>query len=107
MFWPPDVPDVGLKKPKELEEMETRDFDSRESMTPLEVHEHIRNIALALAKNYKESKKSTYSGCLDIVSTALTLTGGSLQGKLGNEMIGESACEAEKACRIVFDMPVE
>lgn len=107
MSWPPDVPDVNLKKPPELERLETMAPSIREAMSKQEIHDHIDEIAHSFAVNYKHKKGSTYEDCLVMVSLALNLSGGALGGQVGLEMMGTSSGAAETACRIVFNNPIE
>lgn len=107
MSWPPDVPDINLKKPSELEYLEKLDPKSREAMTKQEISDHIETVALRFAETYKQKKGSTYDECCEMVSLALNLSGGALNGKVGLEMMGTSSGAAENACRIAFDNPIE
>lgn len=107
MSWPPDVPDINLAKPKELERLEKMERHIRDAMTQQEISDHIETIAQRFAENYKKKPDSDYEGCKEIVSLALTLSGGAIGGKVGQSLMGTSSGAAESACRIVFDHPVE
>lgn len=107
MNWPPDVPNVNLKKPRELEDLEQLEPHIREAMTKQEIRDHIDTIAQGFANDYKKKKESTYEDCIGMVELALNLSGGAIGGKVGMEMMGTSSGTAETACRIVFNNPRE
>jgi hypothetical protein len=102
MSWPPDMPDLPIKKPKELEMIEQLDNHILAAMDDVEIEERIRDAARAIAKEYHKELGGDYDSCKIIVSSALTETGGSIGGHFGESMISLSASEAENACRIVF-----
>jgi len=107
MSWPPDVPDINLAKPKELAYLEKLEPQVRNAMTKQEVSDHIETIAQRFAENYKQKKGSDYTGCLETVSLALSLSGGAIGGKVGQTLMGTSSVAAKAACRIVFDVPIQ
>ena len=102
MSWDLDTPNIPFKKPKLLANLEELAPSQREAMDPVEVKEHIRDVANSLAKAYKETKKGNYEGCVLIVNSALSETGSSLGGKMGTTMVALSGKAAEHACREFF-----
>lgn len=103
MQWHPDVPDIPIKKPKEIESLETMDRRVLDSMPGLEVEEKVEEIAHAVARAYKEQNpKGNYDECLEIVSIALNVTGSAIGGKVGNAMIAESDSASRTACQLVY-----
>ena len=104
MNWHPDVPDINVKKPRELEKIEELPISVLNAMTPLELDEKIRDAADGLAKNYVKaaSGKATVDECILFVSGALTQTGAALNGKAGAAMVGKSDKAAENACKQLF-----
>jgi hypothetical protein len=100
MGWHPDVPDLPIKKPKQIETLEKLDPRVREAMMAVEIEERIKEIAHAVAEAYtKSTKNPKYEVCLEIVSVALRVTGSSLGGRLGTAMIASS----EHAAKIATD----
>jgi hypothetical protein len=103
MPWHPDVPDLPITKPKEIEKLEQMDRVMLESMPFQEVQDIIDEAAHAFARAYHEQvPDGDYEGCIDIVSVALSVTGSALGGKVGTAMIGASQSATKSACRIVF-----
>jgi hypothetical protein len=103
MSWHPDVPNIPIKKPKEIETLELMDRVSLDSMPPMEVQEKVDEIAHSVARDYKKQvKNGTFEGCLEIVSVALRVTGSAIGGNVGNAMIAECDTAALNACRIAF-----
>ncbi len=103
-----DVPELGIKKPKKLEEFEELEPHILDAMTPLEVTEHIRDIAESVADAYhREVNGGNYQGCVDMVSVALSVTGNAIGGKVGAEMVGENESAAKEACKLEFPPPEE
>ena len=102
MAWHPDVPDLPITKPKEIEKLESMDPAVLNSLPDLEVQETVRDISHAVAKKYHEEVGGTYDDCVDVVSTALTVTGSSLGGKVGLAMIASNQSAAKNACRIIY-----
>lgn len=106
MTWHPDVPDIPIKKPKEIEELELADRAVLDSMPGVEVKETVEQIAHAVARDYKKQKvNGNYDECLEIVSVALKVTGSAIGGKVGRAMIAACDTAAEEAAQQFF--PVE
>lgn len=103
MSWPPDVPDLPMEKPKELEILEELDDHVLNAMTDVEVEERIRDAAVALATAFHNEIGGDYETCVIVVSGALKETGGAIGGPFGEAMIGLSHTETEYACRLVFE----
>lgn len=103
MRWHPDVPDLPINKPKEIEKLESMDRRSLDSMPGVEINKKIEQIANAVAREYKEQKpKGTYSECMEVVQTALTVTGSAIGGKVGIAMIAECENAAKTACQTLY-----
>jgi hypothetical protein len=102
MSWPPDVPDIGIKKPHTLEKLESTDRDILDAMDHVEVEERITDVAQSLAREYRKEKNADYQSCLDFVTFALRMTGSALGGKFGAYMVGERVRLAERGTRMVF-----
>lgn len=104
MRWHPDVPDLPIKKPKEIENLEQMDRAVLDSMPPMEVEETVAQIAHAVARNYLKEKKdlATQPECLELISIALKVTGAAIGGHVGNAMVAEANSAAETACRLAF-----
>lgn len=107
MKWHPDVPDLPISKPKELEKIELMDPAERNAMRDVQVEETVDEIAHAVARDYHQQLGGSYRDCIDIVSVALTVTGSSLGGNLGNAMISSTETAARTACRTIFPEPLE
>lgn len=104
MPWDLDNPDIPVKKPKEVTELETMGKTNRDSMPPREMDEKVEDAALAVAKSYKKLPGADYEGCIGVVTVALTVTGSALGGKFGAHMVSLSVSEAELACKLVYDV---
>lgn len=104
MRWHPDVPDLPIKKPKEIESLELMDRAVLDSMPPVEVKETVDQIAHAVARSYVDEKmdRATQDECLEVVSIALKVTGAAIGGQVGNAMVAESDTAAETACHLAF-----
>lgn len=88
MSWHPDVPNLPIKKPKEIETLEQMNRLTLDSMPPLEVEEKVNEIAHAVARDYKKQKKDgSFDECLEVVSVALRVTGSGIGGQVGQAMI--------------------
>jgi len=106
MAWHPDVPDIPIKKPKEIEDLEQMDRAFLDSMPSAEVNEKIEQIAHALARDYKiQVANGSYDECLQIVSVALILTGSAVGGHIGSSMIAAGNHAALKASKDAFPTP--
>lgn len=106
MSWYPDVPNLPIAKPKEIEALEQRGRTYLDSMPPLEVQETVDNIAEAVAVAYKKKNaKGDREGCLEVVSVALKVTGSAIGGHVGNAMVAQCDTAAERAIEIYF--PIE
>lgn len=93
MTWHPDVPNIPIKKPKEIEALEQMDRVSLDSMPSVEVKEKVEQIAHAVARDYKKQKKNgNFDECLEVVSIALKVTGSAIGGHVGTAMI--AACDS-------------
>jgi hypothetical protein len=104
MRWHPDVPDIPLRKPKEIEKLELMDRAVLDSMPGVEIQETVDQIAHAVARTYIEDRQAsaTPTECEELVSIALRVTGGAIGGKVGNAMIAEADKAAIAACRLAF-----
>lgn len=103
MKWHPDVPDLPFEKPVEIEELEQMDRRVLDSMPGVEVDEKVDDVADAVARAYKrESSESSYDECVEVVSTALTVTGSSIGGHVGTALIARSEHAAKTACQLAF-----
>ncbi len=103
MKWHPDIPDLPIEKPKQIEQLEQMDRVSLDSMPPMEVQEKVEEIAHAVASAYKEQvKHGSFDTCVEIVSTALTMTGSSIGGHVGDALIANSDKASHHACSIAF-----
>ena len=103
MIWHPDVPDIPIKKPKEIESLEMMDRVSLQSLPPLEITEKVDEIAHAVARDYKQQvKKNSFDECVEIVSIALKVTGSAIGGRMGNAMIGACDSASLKAAKTAF-----
>lgn len=103
MVWSPDVPNIPIKKPKEIERLELTDRSSLDSMPPLEVQEKVEEIAHAVARDYKDQiKNGSFDECLEIVSIALQATGSSIGGQVGTAMVATCHSAALTASRNAF-----
>lgn len=103
MKWHPDVPDLPIEKPKEIEKLELMDQRALDSMPGVEVEEKVEEIAHAVARAYKKQQPNgNYDECLEVVSTALSVTGSAIGGHVGTAMIAESDSAAKTACRLAY-----
>lgn len=104
MRWHPDVPDIPISKPKEIEKLELMDRAVLDSMPPVEVEETVAQIAHAVARTYLQEKKekATPEECNEIISIALKVTGAAIGGHVGSAMVAESDSAAETASRLAF-----
>lgn len=103
MKWHPDVPDLPIDKPKEIESLELMDPKILDSMPGVEVKEKVEEIAHAVAKAYKKQRpKGDFDECVEVVSIALSVTGGAIGSQVGTAMIAESENAARTACELVF-----
>lgn len=103
MSWPPDTPDLPIRKPKEIEKLESMDTVSLNSMPGMEIDETVDDVAYAVARDYRKSGGKDIDECINIVSIALSMTGSSLGGKLGTAMVAASNSASIKASHLVFD----
>lgn len=102
-MWHPDVPNLPIKKPKEIEELELMDRSYLDSMPKIEIQEKIEQIAHAVARDYKkQAKKGSFDECLEVVSIALKVTGSAIGGKLGTAMIAATDFASLIASRDAF-----
>src|SRR6187431_1496425 len=98
MNWHPDVPDLPIKKPREIEILELMDRASLDSMPPLEVYEKVDEIAHAVARDYKiQVLDGSFEECAEVVSVALKTTGSAIGGHVGNAMISARNSAALRA----------
>lgn len=102
MSWDLDTPNLYFKKPTQITEIESLSFAQREAMDQEEVKERVQAAANSLAEGYKQNGNGDFEGCVLIVNTALSETGGSLGGKMGATMVGISQKAAERACQQHF-----
>ena len=103
MSWHPDVPDLPIKKPREIEHLELMDRASLDSMPPMEVDEKVDEIAHAVARDYKSQiENGSFDECAEIVSIALKTTGSAIGGHVGNAMIAARNSAALKASLDAF-----
>lgn len=103
MAWHPDLPDIPIRKPREIELLELMDRDSLDSMPPLEIGEKVDEIAHAVARDYKiQIVHGSQEECAEIVSIALETTGSAIGGHVGNAMIAARNSAALKASMDAF-----
>lgn len=103
MRWHPDVPDLPINKPKQIEKLEMMDRKSLDSMPPVEVKEKVDEIAHAVAKECKRQiKNCSYETCVEVVSVAMEVTGSAIGGHVGTAMIAAQDEAAKTACEIYF-----
>jgi hypothetical protein len=103
MTWHPDVPNLPIKKPREIEELEQMDQAFLESLPGIEVQEKVEEIAHAVARDYKKQQKNgSASECEEIVSIALNVTGAAIGGQVGLAMIAASNSAASAASQEAF-----
>lgn len=103
MKWHPDVPDIPIKKPKQIEKLERMDRVMLDSMPSAEVDEKVEEIAIAVAKECKKQiKNCSFESCIEMVSIALETTGSAIGGKVGTAMIAAQDKAAKSACSIYF-----
>ena len=99
----PDVPGLPFDKPKQIEALEQMNRAMLDLMPPLEVDETVAEIAHAVATTYKQKvKNSDYDGCVEVVAVALSVTGSSIGGHVGNAMVAANQHMAVIACRRAF-----
>lgn len=101
-----DVPNLPFKKPKSLSDLERLSSAQREAMDFEEQKERIQFIADSLAKAYAKNKNGDFEGCVLVITSALSETGGSIDGEMGANMVGLSHQAAETACRLVYPEPI-
>lgn len=98
MNWHPDVPDLPIRKPREIELLEMMDRVSLDSLPPLEVDEKVDEIAHAVARDYKsQTADGSFVECVEVVSVALEVTGSAIGGHVGNAMIAARNSAALRA----------
>jgi len=103
MTFPDDVPDLLIKKPKQLEELESMDRVFLDSMLPTEVQEKVEEIAHAVAAAYQQQKKNgNYDECKETVAVALSVTGSAIGGHVGNALIAASESAAKRSCSAIY-----
>lgn len=102
MNWPPDNPEIPIKKPRAIARLEKMDFHTLEAMPPVEIDEVSRDLAQGVAEEYSHQKGANFDDCIDMVSIALTETGSAIGGKVGSHMIGKCDKIAHDACRLAF-----
>ncbi|HEV8052609.1 MAG TPA: hypothetical protein VGP47_08940 [Parachlamydiaceae bacterium] len=103
MNWHPDLPDIPIKKPKEIEILESMDRVSLDSMPPLEVYAKVDEIAHSVARDYKDQMPNgSFEECAEIVSIVLENTGSAIGGHVGNAMISACNSAALKASQNAF-----
>jgi len=103
MSWHPDVPNIPIKKPKELEKLEMMDRVWLDSLPPVEVQEKVDEIAHAIARDYKKQvKNADFETCQEIISVALRVTGSAIGGRVGQSMVASCDTAALKASQNAF-----
>ncbi len=103
MIWHPDVPNLPIKKPKKIEDIEQMDPTFLNSLPGTEVQEMVDGAAEAVAKAFKQQvPNGTHEQCLEIVSVALTITGSGIGGQVGNAMISQADKNAERVASLFF-----
>lgn len=100
--WHPDTPELDFKKPREIAYLERLDDQTLNAMDQVEVKEHIDTAAYETAKAYHDAKGGNYEDCVLVVSTALSVTGNSIGGKVGALLVARSDEAAKKASQMVF-----
>lgn len=103
MSWHPDVPDLPIRKPREIELLEMMDRASLDSLPPLEVDEKVNEIAHAVARDYKSQiDNGSFDECVEVVSVALKVTGSAIGGHVGNAMIAAHNSAALRVSQDAF-----
>lgn len=103
MIWHPDVPNLPIKKPKKIEDIEQMDPAFLNSLPKVEVQELVDGAAEAVAQAYKQQiPKGNREQCLEIVSVALTVTGSAIGGQVGNAMIAQADKNGERVASLFF-----
>jgi hypothetical protein len=105
MSWPPDIPDLPLKKPAEVAKLELLDSTALNAMRDEEIEEHIEVAASGFARSYKEEFNGNYEDCVSMVSSALQLTGSAIGGRFGTAMVARSRHVAEMISQELFPEP--
>ena len=101
-WYPDDVPAFPFKKPRQVEEFEQLSTDQLNSMVGSEVKEKIDDVAFSIAKTYEKQQNSSYEGCVSIVSEMLMVTGGAINHKVGQVMVGSGDSVARRICSEIF-----
>ena len=99
---PENVPELPFEKPEQLVELETLGPDRLSAMTPTEAHERMQEAAYALAYAYRKKACGNQEGCVLTVSSALAVTGGAINTKVGVSLVAESNQLAQEACAVVY-----
>lgn len=103
MAWHPDVPNLPIKKPREIEDLEQMDRAFLDSLPGIEVEGKVKQIAHAVARDYKKQKKNgSFDECLEVVSVALRVTGAAIGGQVGRAMIAAYDSESLAAAQEFF-----
>lgn len=103
MEWHPDVPELPFTKPKKIEDLEKKDRKFYDSMPPQEVDKLVDDAAMAIAQAYyTQCRKNSYEECIEMVSSALEVTGSAIGGHVGSHMVSSQNESAKKACRLLF-----
>lgn len=100
--WNPEESQLGVTKPRALAWLETQGNDVLNAMDDREADKRIQDAGQQLAKNYVNEQKGDYEGCKLTVSTALSVAGNSIGGKIGALMVAMSDEVAEKSCRRMY-----
>lgn len=103
MKWYPDLPDLPIKKPKQIDDLEQMSRIMLDSMPQVEVQEKIDAIAHALVLMYKKQfPKGSVDDCMNIASIALQATGSAIGGHVGNSLISQNMTASKRACDDLF-----
>lgn len=102
-MFPRDIPNLPIKKPKQIARLEQTDRATLDSMPGVEVDELVEEIAHATAAAYQEQyPEGHYDECVEMVSISLTTTGSAIGGHVGNAMIAASDKQSQAVCRLLF-----
>lgn len=103
MQWHPDLPDLPIEKPKQIEDLEQMSRAMLDSMPPIEVQEKVDEIAHAVVLAYKKQfPDGSIDDCMSIASIALQATGSGIGGHVGNSMISQNMTASKRACDDLF-----
>ena len=103
MQWYPDLPELPIRKPQQIEDLELMSQINLDSMPAVEIQEKVDEIAHAVASGYKQQiVNGSREECQAVVSIALTSTGSAIGGRMGNELIAQSHRTSQEAALVAY-----